>query len=264
MQFRDQQDKIDRYINSYATQSFRDQGDRDYIAARLACRAELMPQFLWAAQQAVEKYLKGVLLYNRVKVPKLTHDLNVLLALTRQLPAEPFSLDLRPQSREFIEHLAEYGANRYLEKPYFVDGYVHVELDVTVWDLRRYCQVLNVFGKALPPAEAQLILDSLEDLSKSSIRSPHEFRLHGGLLEEILSKPNHPARAGLVWNNAMYSSRKRSKIRARDLMYATNTHLYNYPEMLDELLKFSPLPGELIKAYRAHFAAIQADPSIRP
>lgn len=32
-----EEDKLDRYLNSFATQSFRDQADRDYIAARLAC-----------------------------------------------------------------------------------------------------------------------------------------------------------------------------------------------------------------------------------
>ena len=45
MQYVNHQDRVDRYINGFATQSFRDQADRDYIAARLACRAELMPQW---------------------------------------------------------------------------------------------------------------------------------------------------------------------------------------------------------------------------
>ena len=64
MPYASEQDKIYRHINSFASQSFRDQAERDYIAARQACRAELMPQFLWASHQAIEKYLKGILLYN--------------------------------------------------------------------------------------------------------------------------------------------------------------------------------------------------------
>ena len=40
-------DRLNRLLNSFATQSFRDQADQDYIAARLACRAQLFSQFLW-------------------------------------------------------------------------------------------------------------------------------------------------------------------------------------------------------------------------
>lgn len=70
-----EQDKLDRHINSFATQSFRDQADRDYIVSRLACRYELFPQFLWSAHQAIEKYLKAILVYNRVKAKNVGHDL---------------------------------------------------------------------------------------------------------------------------------------------------------------------------------------------
>ncbi|MDP3612625.1 MAG: HEPN domain-containing protein, partial [Rubrivivax sp.] len=96
-----EQDKLDRYINSFATQSFRDQADRDYIAARLACRYELMPQFLWSSQQAIEKYLKAILLYNRVAAPKVGHDLEKAMKLTDGLS---FAIDLSPRSRKFLFH----------------------------------------------------------------------------------------------------------------------------------------------------------------
>lgn len=42
----DDQDRLERSLNSFATESFRDQADRDYILARLACRHELFPQFI--------------------------------------------------------------------------------------------------------------------------------------------------------------------------------------------------------------------------
>jgi len=53
-------DRLERSLNSFATQSFRDQADRDYIAARLACRYELFPQFSCSSHQAIEKYLKAI------------------------------------------------------------------------------------------------------------------------------------------------------------------------------------------------------------
>jgi hypothetical protein len=40
----------DREMNSWALRSFRDVADGDYIAARMACRAQLPMQFLWASQ----------------------------------------------------------------------------------------------------------------------------------------------------------------------------------------------------------------------
>ena len=53
----------DRELNSWAFRSFRDIADGDYIAARMAYRAQLPVQFLWASQQAIEKYLKCALFH---------------------------------------------------------------------------------------------------------------------------------------------------------------------------------------------------------
>jgi hypothetical protein len=66
-------------INDFAVRSFRDIADGDYIVARLAHRATLIPQFLWSSLQAVEKYLKGILLLNRVPHVKATHGVSLLL-----------------------------------------------------------------------------------------------------------------------------------------------------------------------------------------
>lgn len=259
-----EQDKIDRHINGFATQSFRDQADRDYIAARLACRAELMPQFLWSAQQAVEKYLKAILLYNRVPAKKVGHEIAVALQLVEAIPRTHFTISLSARSRKFIQHLATYGQNRYIEKPYHVSGHILVDLDLTVWELRRYCQVLNVFGKVLPAMEQKLLTQALFDLTKSDAEPRYKFRVHGGFIEAILKNPTHPARQALLWNNATFASRKRATVRVRDHMMAGNPLLYLYPEMLDELLKYVSLPGKLEQAYREHLAAVKADPSKRP
>ena len=52
-------------INHFAIRCFRDTGDADYLAARMAMRARLAIPFLWSAEQAIEKYLKCILLLNR-------------------------------------------------------------------------------------------------------------------------------------------------------------------------------------------------------
>lgn len=260
-QYKSEQDKLERYVNSFATQSFRDQADRDYVAARLACRSELMPQFLWASQQAVEKYLKAILLYNRINATKVGHDLAKAMSLTKQLS---FVIELSARSRSFFDHLAEYGEFRYIDVPYHVEGYVLVDLDLLIWELRRYCQVLNVFGKVLPPAEQTLLDAARDQLSRSSTMPKHKFRLNGGILEQMLNEKGNPSRSALLWNNFVYGVRSRSKVRAKQHWHVQNPLLYLYPEMLDELLKYVFIPGRLVDGYREHLAHIKANPEARP
>lgn len=248
------EDKRERALNSFATQSFRDQADRDYIAARLACRAELYPQFLWAAQQAVEKYLKAILLYNRIKAPKVGHNLMAAMEFTKQLP---FVIELSPRSQKFIDHLSECGEFRYLDVPYHVDGHLILDVDLTVWELRRYCQVLYCFERVLPPREQELLEQSRRDLVKSSSEPRYKYRLHGGILETILDTPKHPSRPGLIWQNACYGTRSRSTVRVKDHMHAQNPILFLYPEMLDTLLEYVSI-GRLAGSYRKHLETTKA------
>lgn len=259
--YQSEQDKLERYVNSFATQSFRDQADRDYVAARLACRFELMPQFLWASHQAVEKYLKAILLYNRINATKVGHNLTKAMNLTKRLP---FLIELSSRSRSFLDHLSEYGEFRYIDVPYHVEGFVLVDLDLLIWELRRYCQVLDVFGKALPPAEQTQLDIAKERLSKSASEPKHKFRLSGGVLEKMLDEKAQPSRSALLWNNLVYGVRTRSSMRAKQHLHAQNPLLYIYPEMLDELLKYVFIPDRLVDGYRAHLANIKANPSSRP
>jgi len=61
------------YINDFANRSFRDHADQDYIMARIAYRKEFDQQFRWCSLQALEKYLKAILLYNRVSAKGIGH-----------------------------------------------------------------------------------------------------------------------------------------------------------------------------------------------
>lgn len=253
--YRSEEDKLDRYLNSFATQSFRDQADRDYIAARLACRYELFPQFLWSSQQALEKYLKAILLYNRIKATTVGHDINEAMRLTAGLP---FKIELTKRSQKFFNHIARYGEFRYLDMPFHVYGHVLVDLDLTVWELRRYCQVLHVFGKVLP-AEEQALLDEAHKRLAASATERYKFRLHGGLLECIIANRSHPSRAALLWQNPCFSARRRSVVKVKNHLNAQNPHLTHYPQMLEELLKYVYVPKRIADAYRAHLAATLAE-----
>ncbi len=257
----DAADILDRSLNSFATQSFRDQADRDYISARLACRYELFPQFLWSSHQAVEKYLKAILLYNRIPAKKVRHDIKAALELTKSIPLE---IKLSTRSRKFIDHLASHGEFRYVDIPYHAEGQMLIDLDLSVWEIRRYCQVLNVFGKKLPAEEEELLEAAIQELESSTKHPRHKFKLHNGLLERILSDKNHPSRPALIWQNATYSTRNRKSVCIGCNFHAQNPRLYLYPEMLDEVMKLVFIPERIASAYRAHLAEIQSNPDNRP
>jgi len=245
------QDQVDRQINTFATRSFRDMADGDYIAARMACRAGLMPQFLWSAQQAFEKYLKYILLVNRMPAKKVGHDIAEAFMLAQKLSHPP---KLRPASRKFFNHVAIYGQRRYLDGCYFVEGFPLFELDMAVWELRRYCQILDVLGKELPEREQVLLSDARAALARSEQSPPQYFRLHLGFLESVLDDRNHPSRAPLIWKNGFFNRGRRRTVSRRHVMHFSNAPLSNFPDMLDELLKYIQIPGRDEREWRKFLA----------
>jgi HEPN domain-containing protein len=252
---------LNRRVNDFARRSFRDVADRDYIAARLACRAELMAQFLWSSQQAIEKYLKYILLINRVPAHKVKHDITAALTLTSRLP---FALKLSEDSERFVNHIAEYGEYRYLDISYFVEGIVLFNLDKAIWEIRRYCQVLDETNPTFTAEEQEAIREAKARVILSSQSHPSDFEIPGGLLEQILAEKLHPARHGLIWQNAFFSSYARASVKIRSHFYASNAPLFLYPEILEELNKYVFIPRKLQDGYRAHLDEIIANPDKRP
>lgn len=128
-------------INNFAVRSFRDTADGDYIAARSAFRCTLYQQFFWSSQQAVEKYLKCILLLNRIPATKMRH--NLCFGLDKMSHEGKFQVRLSPECRKFIEHLSTYGNHRYFEISYYSLSSEVFILDRTVWEVRRYRTVLD-------------------------------------------------------------------------------------------------------------------------
>ena len=52
---------IMKKVNSFAIRAFRNTADKDYIHARMAYKARLLPQFHWSSLHALEKYAKFLL-----------------------------------------------------------------------------------------------------------------------------------------------------------------------------------------------------------
>jgi HEPN domain-containing protein len=224
--------KIALLLNDFAIRCFRDIADGDYVSARMAYRAVLIPQFLWASQQAIEKYLKCILLLNRIPDADVRHDLTA--ALIKVYSSGNIALDLKLPTKEFIEYIDTYGRFRYLEASPVSFGNHIVMLDRTVWELRRFC--------TLDEGPRQLHLRHGDPAPK--------IRLEGGELEKIMDDPRSPAREPLLWQNAFFGKRARRRVRARAGFTAINSPLFLNPRILEEVLKYVFLPAEIKAAYR--------------
>jgi hypothetical protein len=240
---------IDALLNDFAIRSFRDMGDFDYISARMSHKGRLYPQYLWSGLQAVEKYFKCILLLNRIPAQHVRHDLDAGLRLLER--KAPFQMLITAHARGYINRLNTYGQYRYLEAPFLVNGNEVASLDKTVWEIRRYCTVLN-YEMDLPNGTKQNILsERLKHIERSANRPPQEFRLAGGKLEEILANKRHPARPQLLWQNLYFGSRTRSTVKLSRSFHATNSPLSLHPEILDEVVRYVFLPKDVVKTYRA-------------
>lgn len=238
---------LDSFVNDFATRSFRDTADGDYIAARLAYRAQLIPQFLWSSLQAIEKYLKCVLVLNRVRAPK-GHDLaEILKAFEKN---KKFEMHLSEATQKFLLYLDTYGRHRYYETPYFARGHELISLDRAVWEVRRYARVMDYSIKIGDGKEINLLHHEIEENESAERRPPHRFNVIGGRLESIIDKREHPSREPLLWQNAFFGRKPRKTVTLPVRMEAGNSPLSLNPEILDEVLKYVWLPKDVIHAYR--------------
>jgi HEPN domain-containing protein len=237
----------DALLNDFTIRSFRDTADQDYIAARLAFRARLISQFLWSSLQAFEKYLKCLLVLNRIPA-KRGHDLGEILQEFEK--QNSFEIRLTPPTRKFLQFLDTYGRHRYFESSWYVMGGELVDLDRAVWEVRRYARVMFYeFHFTDRPKVSALPIELRRNIDAES-RHPHEFHTMGGHLESIVEKKTHPARDALIWQNGFFGRSHRRSVQMRSGLQAANSPLTLHPELLDEVLKYVWLPKDVIHAYR--------------
>ena len=123
-------------IIDFGNRSFRDVADRDYISARILYRYGLGPQFLWSALQALEKYLKAILLYSDASSKTVGHDLEAAFAKVTSIKDIPFRFP--KDVEEFIVYLNGEGANRYFEYPAYTLGEeLHHRSSRAAWAKKR-------------------------------------------------------------------------------------------------------------------------------
>ncbi|MCE4351994.1 HEPN domain-containing protein, partial [Xanthomonas hortorum pv. cynarae] len=214
-------------VNQFAIRCFRDTGDGDYIAARLSMRAHLYTQYLWAAEQAVEKYLKCILMLNRHDTRKLGHEVERALEAVRACLS--VEIKLTEVEQQAFDNLGRWNADRYLIRSYHVEHVEIAGLDLLVWRLRQYCKPLDVNHYADDPSQ-DLLKVNLAEIAGRALHPSKAGHLPGGELEKILEDKRHPARTGLIWRNLRYNNANR-----RSTRMSTGWSLVNSPlDMADD------------------------------
>lgn len=184
---------------------------------------------MWSAQQAVEKYLKSILLYNsksaRYYIPENSskrkefgHNLSALKHEVSKIDYLRF--ELPEWSQHYMEYLAELGGfNRYLTNSSWNTPDAMHKLDELVWNIRRYCQYISDRGLG-----CQYEVAGMKEAVVNSInnpiyqKKPVAFKLFNGELEKILKKPHKdPARKALVWANMFFGKRNRKLVTFRPM-----------------------------------------------
>ena len=216
-------------LNTFATDVFRKQADYDYISARMNYRMQLRQQFLWSAQQAIEKYLKAILLYNgksaryyiiegSERKKEFGHNLVMLNQEVSNI--EYLRFELPAWAPSYFEYLAELGGfNRYLSKASHNHPDSMHKLDEVVWNVRRYCQYIPTRGIGCRQEITGMKEAVVNDLNNSTYKSkPITFKLFNGDLEKILDRPHKdPARKALIWANLFYGKKNRNRVTFRPM-----------------------------------------------
>lgn len=237
---------IEILLNDFATRSFRDIADQDYISARLSYKNGLYPQFHWQSLQALEKYFKAILLYNRIKATDIGHDLEKALRYVEKLP---FKIIISESTNNFIKHLSLFARFRYLESSYYFHGPKIVELDKAVWEIRRYCKVID-YDVDMPNGKKNMLEIEIMTIDYANDQPPTNYKILGGLLEKIVEDQNHTSRKALIWQNAFFGKKHRKIVRVPTPFFGVNAPLLLHPEILDEVLKYIYLPKEVVNGYR--------------
>lgn len=234
---------METLLNEFARRCFRDTADRDYIHARLAYRARLVQPFLWSSIHCLEKYVKGILMYNRIASGDLDHT--VLKGLRRLRSEAKFQIELDPGSQEFLERLEQGAADRYFLTSYNDLPYDIIRLDQIVWVIRRYCQPLDCEVETDGKTVNRLTY-MLECLKRGLDEGSKMTFIVNGWLETVLeSDAKNETRKALIWKNLCFGPSTRRSAKFLPHFEGGNSPFFLYPEAVDEVAKLCKVPRDL-------------------
>lgn len=185
---------LDQALDEIAYRCFRDMADQDYILARVSYRLNLPTNFNWCSLQAIEKYLKCILLLHRIEAKAVNHDLEKALEKIKSVKISDSSsqIEFQDSSIEFIKEINMRGQSRYLGKSIYAIPSDITRLDNCIFDIRRF---------AIKKID-QIYLEKTRD---SKLTHFSDFCLDNGFLEAVVSR-NQPAKDDLIFNNSNYGN----------------------------------------------------------
>jgi HEPN domain-containing protein len=232
------------FVNDFASRSFRDVADQDYIAARRSYRDGLTQPFLWSSLQCVEKYLKAILLFNGKSARGIGHDLG--WALDRVTNIKDLTFTIPRECTSFIRFLSEVGADRYFSAPLRILPGALLSLDRTVWHVRLYCYFMRGTIARRDGTKVNLFPLELRRVHDPTLPDhPEGFRIQTGYLEKVIGG-RAKGYDSLVWKNFFYG--KRRKLRIKNLpdriSWASPTHAI-HPEAFEAISRLVDFPREV-------------------
>lgn len=242
--------RLRKIRNGVIKDCFKDPADKDYIIARAADRIGLTDQFLWSALQAIEKYLKAILLYHDESTLNLGHDLEKSIGKVLKLNTIPLNIDA--DSKHLIETLSSIGRDRYFTFPRKVIGGELFTLDTAVSNIRRYCQDFEFLDLYKPRGIKYSSEEYIQEISSIDYSDLIHFRplINSGHIEKVLDTDNFiEQRKVLIWNNINFGLRRKKwlKITKSFLFnYRKPTH-FSYPEIMDWAEKRILMSKEIIQ-----------------
>ena len=228
-------DRSKRVAVNTVAREMRNQADRDYISARHLYALGFADQFMWQAQQSLEKYLKSSILYKwplpheggslpspmrgRKRKsdgrPGYGHDL--LKLLDDLIGIQPWQPDVPKDVYKFIKHVHRMGLNRYGDQHVYRFGDELVNLDMAVWYIRRWCTYHSLVPS--PKLPSTLTSQRWIELQRDMVirLQPGDIQHSCGELEAILNLKRRyamwtkqQARAALIRWNQWFFARRRS------------------------------------------------------
>ncbi len=237
---------LEMLVDDFAIRSFRDMADRDYVHARMAYRARLVPQFLWSSLHALEKYIKCILILNRLDGKNIGHEVSE--GIRRINEYGKFEIPISIAVKEFIDRLENGSAYRYFEFSYENREYDILRLDCAVWEVRRYCQVLD------KDVDVGGSVKNLLDLHLQRIRNAKEEGQKGtcirnGWIENVVKTKTHYSREPLLWRNLYFGLSNRRKAKLHYFVEGGIAPLELHPELIDEVTKYVHIPKAVKRSY---------------
>lgn len=218
-----------------------------------------MQPFQWSAIHCLEKYVKGILVLNRLDSKDFKHSVST--GINRINDSGKFEIELSPDTLEYIDTLERYGAeHRYYEVSYVIEAFALMNLDLAVWEIRRYCQVLD-FDITLGSKDVNILQANLRRIRDAKNRQEKNTAIIGGFLEKVMKIKKHPAREPLIWKNFRFGESNRKRMKVRPMQEWGNAPLAMYPEIVEEVIKYARVPKGMISAARE--ANIKREAEIR-